>query len=174
MAKKATRKRKTKKTAPPASYWDFAKQTFEQGLEGVMKVANQNGTKTKEHLIKNFDELIDQLGAIELKEKALEKTEGLRKELKKKSKKVVKELKKKDWNFVDPHIIDDVKENISTAVSQVNTAEFFEHAKDRVLSTKKHVLGMLDIPTQTDINTLTRKVASLEKKLRTKTKRKGR
>ena len=123
--------------------------------------------------MRNIDEIIETLNATELRDLAMEKKAEWTKEIKKIFKDVVKNFKNLDAHLADNALLDSVKENLNEALNRVTHSDVLENAMTKVADTKNQVFSILNIPTQTDIETLTRKVVVLEKKLKTISKHKS-
>ena len=123
--------------------------------------------------MRNIDEIIETLNATELRDLAMEKKAEWTKEIKKICKDVVKNFKNLDAHLADNALLDSVKENLNEALNRVTHSDVLENAMTKVADTKNQVFSILNIPTQTDIETLTRKVVVLEKKLKTISKHKS-
>ncbi|MBU1916759.1 phasin family protein [bacterium] len=112
--------------------------------------------------MKNFDQLFENINTDEWKEKAQVQGKKLKKEFDKQTRKIKRELKKKDIN------LDKVKENITETLERVNDHEMLEKAVKQAAKTRYSVLSYFNIPTQDEVVSLKRKIASLEKQLAAK------
>ncbi|MBF0103960.1 MAG: hypothetical protein HQM16_01425 [Deltaproteobacteria bacterium] len=113
--------------------------------------------------MKTLDEIVTKLGAKDIKDMAFEKTNELTKEFKN----IVKNIKKIDLNSINSHpAIEQIKENVTGAINRVQDMEIVEFAKNTVESTKNQVFSVLNIPSQEEVDNLTRKLVSLEKKFK--------
>ena len=122
-------------------------------------------------MMKNFDGLIESLGAADIKNKAVEKTDELTQEMKK----LVKSFKKLDLNqLAENPVIENIMGNVNAALSRVQDLEVIEYAKEKVTDTKNQFLTLFNIPSQVDVDNLTRKLVALEKKVKTMSKNKSR
>lgn len=112
--------------------------------------------------MKTFDEIVETLGATEIKNFAFAQKKVLTKEFKK----IVNNMKHVDLESIaELPAVEALKDNLTNAMNKVQDNEVFEYAKNKVADTKKTVLSVLNIPTNDDVESLTRKLASLEKKL---------
>lgn len=116
-----------------------------------------------------LEDLMDTLGAADIKNLAVEKTD----ELTKGAKKFIKNIKQLDKNLVEHPVLDAIKDNFNVALDRVNDLEVLEFAKGKVVNTRNQVLSVLNVPTQVEMDNLTRKMASIEKKLKTISKSTG-
>lgn len=121
--------------------------------------------------MKNLDEIMDSIGAADIKNRAVEKTDELTKEMKK----LVKNFKKLDLNnLAENPVIENIMDNVNAAISRVQDLEVIEYAKEKVTDTKNQFFTLLNIPSQVDVDNLTRKLVALEKKIKTISKHKAR
>lgn len=127
---------------------------FESELGRAVDSVKDKGQKSKDLVMKNIDQLIDNLGALDLKNKAIEKTNEF-----------VENLKDLNLNFNQAKF-EDLTEKISVAMSNVQDLEVVEYAKGKMTDTKNHLFSMLNIPSKVDVDHLSRKVVSLEKKVK--------
>ncbi len=109
-----------------------------------------------------FEEIFETLGAQDFKNIAIEKTDEITKGIKS----VVKQIKGLDLNGYQP-VVDSIKDNINNAITKVQDIEVVEYAKGKVVDTKNQVFSMLNIPSQVEVDNLNRKLANLEKKIKT-------
>lgn len=135
---------------------------IEKTLDRFMK----RGEESSKVIKKNFDEIIDRISASDLYSKASEKTEALTKELRRVTDDIVNKLKKLDFGAANS-FIKEAKDNLEKVYNKIQDIEIVELAKDKAISTRDNVLHALKIPTQDEIGELTKKVSSLEKKLKT-------
>lgn len=125
--------------------------------------------------MKTLEEIIETLGASEFTNKAVEKTEEITKGLTKEFKTLVGQIKNIDLNHLaDSSVVEAIKDNVGTALSRVQEIEMLEYAKGKVHDTKNSVFAMLNIPSQVEVDNLTRKLVALEKKLSKISKSKAR
>ena len=115
--------------------------------------------------MKTLDEIIETLGGNELKAMAVEKTEELKKEISREIKNLVGNFKGIDLGSAQDQVFGAIKDNVGAALSRVQDSEMLEYAKGKVHDTKNQVFSMLNIPSQVEVDNLTRKLVSLEKKL---------
>lgn len=138
---------------------------FENEVEKALEKFVLKGEKSSQILRKNFDEIFDKISSTPFYSKATEKTEELTKELRKVADEVVGKLKNFDLNKALP-ALKEVRANIDELVSKVQGLDFVEKARKQAKKSKNQFLSVLSIPTQDDIEQLSRKVTSLEKKIK--------
>lgn len=119
-------------------------------------------------MMKSLDGLLETLKTADLGSKAKEKGRALEKELKK----YVKTLKSLDANFTQTAVFEALLDNVNDVLGRVQDLEVLEFAKGKVSDTKHQIFSMLDIPSQIDVDHLTRKISHLEKKVNTLSKSK--
>lgn len=112
--------------------------------------------------MKTLDEVMTSLGAGDIKTRAFEKTDAWTREMKR----LVRNFKKLDLNLADLPLVENLKDNVATALTRMQGLEVVAYARDKVAETKNQVFGLLNIPSQEDVDHLTRKVVALEKKVR--------
>ncbi|EKD41429.1 MAG: hypothetical protein ACD_73C00723G0002 [uncultured bacterium] len=138
---------------------------LEGEIEKKLNQIKKQSEKSSKLIKKNFDEIVDKIGAAEIYSKASEKTEGLTKEVKKVADEIVAKIKKIDLSKTQD-ILNDVRTNIDQLVNKLSQAEVVEQAKEKAVSTRNQVLHILNVPTKTEVDSLTKKVGSLEKKIK--------
>lgn len=109
-----------------------------------------------------FHDFKNRFNTKDLKTKAVD----MRKEWSKEFKNMVKNIKKIDLNLADNAVVESVRENFSSALSRVQDLEVLEFAKEKAQTTKNQVFQFLNIPSQSDVKDLTRKLVNLEKKVK--------
>jgi len=72
-----------------------------------------------------------------------------------------------DKNLNDHPMMEAIRENVNLAVDRVQDLEILELAKEKVSDTKNQVLSVFNVPSQGDVDNLTKKLAALEKKVKT-------
>ena len=81
-------------------------------------------------------------------------------------------------NVIEDGMIDDVvdkiKDNFTSTVDRLQDLEVVEYAKVKMIDTKKQVLSALQIPSNTQLEQLTRKLSMMEKKHDTLKRRRSR
>lgn len=92
-------------------------------------------------------------------------------------KKIVKGIKSLDVSqlsaLTDNPVVESIRDNLNTAIDRVQDLELVEFAKGKVADTKNTVLSVLNVPSQVEVDNLTRKIVALEKKLQTMSKQSG-
>ena len=138
----------------------------EKAVEKFMK----RGEKSSRVLKKNFDEILEKISGLGIYSKATEKTEEITKEIRRIADEVVSKVKGFDLKAAN-NLIREIRENIDQLVEKVQANGFIEIAKGKAISTRDQVLNVLKIPSQKEVDDLSRKVVNLEKKVRTLTKK---
>lgn len=135
-------------------------------LEGEVEKAVgkfvRRGEKSSKVIKKNFDEILDRISTSDLYSRATEKTE----ELRSLADDVINKLKGFDIKKANS-LLKDIRGNIDDIVERIQETDLVELAKDKAVSTRKQVLNVLSIPSQDDVNKISRKVVGLEKKIKT-------
>lgn len=137
----------------------------EKAVERFMK----QGEKSSRVLRKNFDDILGRIGASDIYSKATEKTEELTREARRLADEIVAKVKNFDLKKANT-VLAEIRANIDEIVEKIQSNGFVEIAKDKAINTGKQVLTLLKIPSQDEVNQLSRKVTSLEKKIKTLTK----
>lgn len=122
--------------------------------------------KSSQVLRKNFDEIIDRLGATEIYSRASERTEDLTKELRRVADDVVARVKNFDLKSANG-LLEEVRGNLNQVVEKFQTLELLDLVRERAITTRNQVFNVLRIPTQEEVRELNRKLQSLEKKVKT-------
>lgn len=148
--------------------------SFLQNVEGevgkALQNARQQGKKSAKTLRRTVDEIIGNGGTAAIRRKALAKGGELKKEFKKFSNEVITQIKSVENAIEDgvlDNVVDKIKGNFTSTVSKLQDLEVVEYAKVKMNDTKKQVLSALEIPSNTELESLTRKLSALEKKLNT-------
>lgn len=135
---------------------------LERELHKVLRPMGKKRQQSGEKVMKGIEELIGRLDAQEIKTKAFAKKDEITKELKKQ----VKKLKKLDVKLNDAApIVEQVRDNVNGAIHRVQDLEMMEFARGKISDTKNQVFTLLNIPSQTDLDNLVRKISTLEKKV---------
>lgn len=127
-------------------------QNVEGELDKALKTARQQGKKSAQTLRKTVDGLITNINTEELRRKALRTGGELRKEFKKISNGVRTQIKS-------------VESVIEEGIDRIQDLEVVEYAKVKMNDTREQVLSALQIPSNSELEQLTRKLTILEKKL---------
>lgn len=138
----------------------------EKAVEKFMK----RGEKSSRVLKKNFDEIIGKISESGIYSKASEKTEEITKEIRRIADDIVSKLKNFDLKSTN-NVIREIRENLEELVEKIQVNGFVEKAKDTAISTRDQVLNVLKIPSQKEVDLLSRKVVKLEKKVKTLTQK---
>lgn len=138
---------------------------FEQEVEHAVRRVREQSKRSSENLVKIFDELIETVGATELKNKALEKKDELMTEIKRISDEIVTNIRDFEFSF-DASLIERAKQALIDAARALEQSEILEYAKGMVSDGKNQIFTYLQIPSQAEVDSLARKLVSLEKKLK--------
>lgn len=122
----------------------------------------QKHLQNRKAIMKNLNQLKQQFDLAGIKKRASQTGNQVSREFKNAINLVRENI---EANVTDAEFIGTVRENVNGAIKQVQDSAVLEVAKDRMIDTKEQVFGMLNIPSKQDIDTLTRKVSALEKKL---------
>jgi hypothetical protein len=137
---------------------------FEKEVEKAIRNVRSKGKKSTKTIIKSFDEIIDRLGAGDIKNLAVEKTDELKKEIAKLSEDIVENIRNIELNL-DASVFKNIRQGLNSLLQKVQDLEIVEFAKGKVADTKNQFLTLLRIPSLADLDSLSRKVISLERKL---------
>lgn len=139
---------------------------FEGELEKAVSKFVKRGEKSSQVIKRNFDEIFEKISSTQLYSRASEKTEELTKELRRLADEVVSKLKSFDLKTANT-FFSDVRSNVDQIVEKLQGIGLVELAKDKAVLTKNQVLHVLSIPSQEEVDKISRKVISLEKKIKT-------
>lgn len=135
-------------------------------LEGEVEKAVgkfvRRGEKSSKVIKKNLDEILDRISTSDLYSRATEKKE----ELRSLADDVINKLKGFDIKKANT-LLKDIRGSINEIVEKVQESNLIELAKGKAVNTRKQVLSALNIPSQDDVDKISRKVVSLEKKIKT-------
>ena len=126
-------------------------------IEKALRQARRQGKRSVATLRKRVDGLMTNINTNEL----LERGEGLRKEIERITRGVKNQIEDGVWE----NVIDRIRDNVTATVDAIQDLEVVELAKEKVQGTKNTVFSALNIPSSSDIRSLSRKVVALEKKL---------
>lgn len=138
---------------------------FETEVEKAVSKFMKRGEKSSQILRKNFDEIIDKISSSDIYSRANEKGEELVREFKKLADEVVEKVKDFDVRVAQP-LLKEIRNSLDDFIQKLQNAEVVEIAKDKVVNTRNHLLSVLSIPTQHDVDELSQKVVRLEKKIK--------
>jgi hypothetical protein len=139
-------------------------------LETEVEKIVRRGEQSSKVLRKNFEEIVEKIGASDFYSLASEKTGELGKEVRRLADDVLDKVKNIDFSVAN-NVIKELRGNFDQFVEKVQASDFVEIAKDKALNTRKRFLTVLSIPSREDIKALNKKVSTLEKKLDTLSKR---
>jgi len=138
---------------------------LEKDIEKALTQIKKQREKSSKVIKKNLDEVIDKISGSDIYSKASERTQGLSKEVRRLADELVGQVKKIDFSKTQD-VFSDVRENVDQLVNKLGQAEFVEQAKDKAANTRNQVLHILNVPTKTEVDSLTKKVGNLEKKIK--------
>jgi hypothetical protein len=151
-------------------------QNVEGELDRALKTARQQSRRSANTLKKRVDGLMENMGVNDLRKKAAETSTGLRKEIERFSTGVLKQIRTVEHKIEDgmiDDIVDKLKDNVSSTVTKLQDMEVVEFARHKMMDTREQVLSALQIPSNSDLEQLTRKLSVLEKKLNALRKNNG-
>jgi hypothetical protein len=143
-------------------------QNVEGELDKAFKTARHQGKKSTATLLKTVDDLVNNINATEIRRRAAATGSELKREFKKISNGVMSQIKTVETALEDGalnDVVDKIKNNLSATVDKISDMEVLEYAKVRMQDTREQVFSALQIPSHDDVAALTRKLATLEKKL---------
>lgn len=143
---------------------------LETEVEKAVGKFMKQGEKSSRVLKKNFDEILERISASGIYSKATEKTEEITREIRRLADEVVGKMKRFDLKTAN-NLIREIRGNVEELVEKLQSTELVEMAKDKAISTRDQMLNVLHIPSQKEVDDLSRKVVSLEKKVKTLTKK---
>lgn len=138
---------------------------FEVEVEKAIQKVKEQSKKSSNTLAKIFDDLFENVGGTSFKNKAFEKRDELKQEIKRLSEELTHNIKNFEINF-DYSLFMKIKENTQSLIHKLQESELLEYAKGKVSDTKNQVMHFFKIPSQVEIDDLNRKVSRLEKKLK--------
>lgn len=145
-------------------------EKLETEVEKAVGKFMKRGEKSSRVLRKNFDEIVEKISGSGIYSKASEKTEEITKEVRRIADEVVAKMKRFDLKAAN-HLLREIRENIDQLVEKFQANELVEKAKDKAITTRNQVLSVLKIPSQREVDDLSRKVVNLEKKIKTLTRK---
>lgn len=145
---------------------------FEKEVEKAVKRVTAQGKKSSESVIKIFDEVVSSLGANDLRSKAIEKKDEVISEIRRLSDEIVDSIREFEFNF-DASFFNRVRQILLDSVRTLQNSEILEIAKGKVTDGKNQIFSYLQIASQAEVDSLSRKVISLEKKLKVVSKQSG-
>lgn len=139
---------------------------LETEVEKAVSKFVKRGEKSSQIIRRSFDEIFDRISSTQLYSRASEKTEEFTKEIRRLADEVVGKVKSFDLKTAN-HLFSDVRSNVDQIVEKLQGIGFIELAKDKAVLTKNQVLHVLNIPSQEEVDKIARKVISLERKIKT-------
>lgn len=143
-------------------------QNVEGEFDKALKTARHQGKKSTATLLKTVDDLVSNLDTTEIRRRAVATSGELKREFKKISNGVMSQIKTVETALEDgalSDVVGKIKGNLSATMDKISDMEVLEYAKVKMQDTRAQVLSALQIPSHNDVTTLTRKLATLEKKL---------
>src|SRR3989338_636927 len=137
---------------------------FETEVEKAVNKFMKRGEESSRIIRKNLEEILEKISASEVYSKASEKTEVITKEVRKIADDVLLKLKKFDFGKANG-VLKEVREGIDQIVEKVQHLEIVEIAREKAVDTRKQVLNVLRIPSKDEVESLSRKIKGLEKKI---------
>lgn len=138
---------------------------FEKEVEKAVKKVRAQSKKSSDSVLKIFDELVASIGATELKNKAFSKKDDLIAEIKRISDEIVANIREFEFSF-DASLITRARQALVDTVRTLQQSEVLEFARGKVSDGKNQLFTYLQIPSQAELDSLARKVVSIEKKLK--------
>lgn len=141
---------------------------FEGEVESLLKKFVKQGERSRKDLRKNFEVLVGKVRAEKLLALTREGREELEKEVRRLGEEVIGTLK--EVESLIPHekfkgLFSEAREGLLNLVDVFVDNGFLVQARQTVLKTRKEILGLLSIPTQSEVEKLERKIVKLEKRL---------
>jgi polyhydroxyalkanoate synthesis regulator phasin len=141
---------------------------FEGEVETLVKKLVKQGERSRKDLRKNFDILIGKIRADKLIAFTRDGREELEKEVKRLAEDVIGTIKEVEVLITHEKfagLFTNARESLSNLVEVFAENGLLLQAKRTVLKTRKEILGILSIPTQSEVEKLERKIVILEKRL---------
>ncbi|MBI4412190.1 MAG: hypothetical protein HY541_06880 [Deltaproteobacteria bacterium] len=145
-------------------------EKLESEVEKAVARLMKRSEKSSLVLKKNFDEIIEKISSSDLYSKATAKKEELQKEIRHLADDVVSKIKSFDFRVANP-LLSEIRGNLDQIVEKLQKTDLVSVAKDKVIDTRDHMLNVLSIPSQKEVSELSKKVVSLEKKLKVLTQK---
>lgn len=139
---------------------------FESEVEKALGELRKRSEKSSKLLKKNFDEVFDKISSTKIYSQATEKTEELSKEVKRVADEVLAKIKKVDLGAAR-ELINEVRGNMDELVQKFQSYGLLEKAVDAAQNTRRQVFKLFSIPSKDEVDALSRKVNSLERKIKT-------
>jgi uncharacterized protein YoxC len=160
-AKKDTHKYLNDRLATINIVLERLESEVERAVGRIRKKSEQSSKVIKN----NIDEVLERVGHVEIISRVTSKTEEMRKEVKRLADDVILKVKKMNLDVANS-LVSDIRTGIDEFFEKVRDLDIVEKAKDKATSTRLSLMGSLSIPTDADVRRLSRKVGSLEKKIR--------
>jgi ubiquinone biosynthesis protein UbiJ len=141
---------------------------FEGEVEILVKKLVKQGERSRKDLRKNFDVLIGKIRADKLIALTRDSREELEKEVKRLAEEVVGTIKEVETLINHEKfsgMFTGARESFSNLIELFAENGLILQAKQTVLKTRKEILDLLSIPTQSEVEKLERKIVTLEKRL---------
>jgi archaellum component FlaC len=141
---------------------------FEGEVEGLLKKLVKQGERSRNDLIKNFDDIVKKIRKGKIIARANQTREELEKEVRRVAEEVIGTIKDVE-TILKREKVSGIFENARTRVGDL--VEIFAEnglviqAKHTADQARKEFLGLFSIPTQGDVEKLEKKIVTLEKRL---------
>lgn len=141
---------------------------FEGEVEGIVKKLVKQGEKSRKEIRKNFDGIFTRLRKGEFITKASETRDDVEREVRRLADEVIGTIKEVETLFRGDKVaglFHNARTGIGTLVELLSDNVVVHQAINAMSNTRKEVLGLLSIPTQSEVEKLERKIVSLERRL---------
>lgn len=145
-------------------------EKLEGEVEKAVSKLMKRSEKSSQLLKKNFDEIIEKISSSDLYSKATAKKDELQKEIRNLADDLVSKIKKFDLSVANP-LLKEIRGNFDQIVEKLQKTDLVHVAKDKVLTTRDQMLNVLSIPSQREVSELSKKVTTLEKKVKVLTQK---
>lgn len=141
---------------------------FEGEVESLVKKLVKQGERSRKDLRKNFDVLLGKIRADKLIALTRDSRDELEKEVKRLAEDVIGTIKEVEALINHEKftgLFNNVRDNFSNLIEVFAENGLVLQAKQTVRKTRKEILHLLSIPTQSEVEKLERKIVTLEKRL---------
>ena len=141
---------------------------FENEVEGLIKKLVKQSERSRQDLRKSFDDVLKRIHADDIFARASETRDELEKEVRRLADEVIGALKDVEALLNTAKVsglFQSARARLNDFVEVLVESGLVAQAKQTVLRTRREMLGLLSIPTQSDVEKLERKIINLERRL---------
>jgi polyhydroxyalkanoate synthesis regulator phasin len=141
---------------------------LEKEVEGLFKRLVRKGERSSRELRHNFDDILKRLKKTDILTKAQEKTEDFEREVRRLADDIVDKVKSLEIapsGFSAKKLLKDTRKNLDHFMVKIEKSNWISKARLKAENTRANVFSLLSIPSQSEVEKLEKKIASLEKRL---------